>query len=206
MAHKSVSAMGKILPRQPVNKRGSNKWVDKITCFYFFNGTNEPRYHIDRLSVLTSCNAFASWTLCWLTLNPCVFFSDGPSICDTSDHWCERDWLLNCCKMILINIKVMPYTCILVEHVLYVLSCAVSFGSRRLHINPHPHMRGPCGPRKTLPGAPVAFFGTPEPTVHLIVHNTEPLSQTTLFFPPGTVMALKPWHNALSALGSVQTP
>ncbi len=73
-------------------------------------------------------------------------------------------------------------------------------------INPHPHMRGPCVPLKTLPGAPAAFFGTPEPTVYLIVHNTEPLSQTTLFFPSGTVMALKPWHNAISALGSVRTP
>ena len=67
-------------------------------------------------------------------------------------------------------------------------------------------MRGPCGPRKTLPGAPAAFFGTPEPTVYLIVHNTGPLSQSTLFFPSGTVMALKPWHNALLALGSMRTP
>ncbi len=24
-------------------------------------------------------------------------------------------------------------------------------------------MRGPCGPRKTLPGGPAAFFGTAEP-------------------------------------------
>ena len=53
-------------------------------------------------------------------------------------------------------------------------------------------MRGPYGPRKTLPGAPAAFFGTPEPMVYLIVHNTEPLSQTTLFFPSGTAMALQP--------------
>ncbi len=69
------------------------------------------------------------------------------------------------------------------------------------------HMRGPCGPKKTLPGASAAFFGTPEITVHLIVRNTKPLSQTTLFFPSGTVIALKPWHNsALSALGSVRTP
>ncbi len=29
-------------------------------------------------------------------------------------------------------------------------------------------MWGPCGPRKTLPGAPVAFFGTPKPTVYLV--------------------------------------
>ena len=27
-------------------------------------------------------------------------------------------------------------------------------------------MQGPCGPRKTLPGAPAAFFGTPEPAVY----------------------------------------
>ncbi len=74
------------------------------------------------------------------------------------------------------------------------------------YLNPHPHMRGPCGPRKTLLGAPAAFFGTPEPTVYLIVHNTIPLSQTTLIFPSSTVMALKPWHDALSALGSVRTP
>ncbi len=67
-------------------------------------------------------------------------------------------------------------------------------------------MRGPCGPQKTLPGGPAAFFGTPKPTVYLIVHNTEPLSQTTLFFPSGIAMALKPWHYALSALGSVRTP
>ncbi len=73
-------------------------------------------------------------------------------------------------------------------------------------LNPHPHMRGPCGPQKTLTGAPAAIFGTPEPTVYLIVHNTGLLSQTTLFFPSGTVMALKPWHNASSALGSVRTP
>ncbi len=52
-------------------------------------------------------------------------------------------------------------------------------------------MRGTCGPRKTLPGVPAAFFGTPEPTVYLIVHNTEPLSQTTLFFSSDIAMALK---------------
>ncbi len=40
-------------------------------------------------------------------------------------------------------------------------------------------MRGPCGPRKTLPGDPAAFFGTPEQIVCLIVHNSEPLSKTT---------------------------
>ncbi len=59
-------------------------------------------------------------------------------------------------------------------------------------------MRGPCGPRKTLPCSPAAFFGIPEPTLYLIVHNTEPLFHTTLFFHYGTAMALKPWHNALS--------
>ncbi len=40
------------------------------------------------------------------------------------------------------------------------------------YINPHPHMRGPCGPRKTLPGGPEDVFGTPEPMVHLIVQTS----------------------------------
>ncbi len=43
------------------------------------------------------------------------------------------------------------------------------------YINPHPRMRGPCGPQKTSPGAYVVIIGIPEPRIYLIVHNTEPL-------------------------------
>ena len=46
---------------------------------------------------------------------------------------------------------------------------------KKITFNPRPHMRGPCGPRKTLPGAPAAFFGTPEPTLHLIFKSHQML-------------------------------
>ena len=49
-------------------------------------------------------------------------------------------------------------------------------------INPHPLMRGPCGPRhgprKTLPGALAAVIRISEPMVCLFIQNNEPLHCT----------------------------
>ncbi len=58
-------------------------------------------------------------------------------------------------------------------------------------------MRGPCGPRKTLPGAPEAFFGSAEPTVHLIPNIKHPTAVPCFAYLP---------NYSTLFLGSVRTP
>ena len=75
-----------------------------------------------------------------------------------------------------------------------------------VNLNPHPRMRGPCGPQKTSPGAYAVIIGIPEPRIYLIVHYTEPLYCTTKFFHSGIPMSHKVLHYATAALGSMRTP
>ncbi len=49
-------------------------------------------------------------------------------------------------------------------------------------LNPYPHMRGPCGPRKTLPGGPAVFFGTPEPSIQQWSHGLHTFQTTLVSF------------------------
>ena len=72
--------------------------------------------------------------------------------------------------------------------------------------NPHPRMRGPCGPQRDSPGAYAVIIGIPEPRVYLIVHHTELLYCTTKFFRPGIPMPHNALHYGMVAAGSVRTP
>ena len=60
--------------------------------------------------------------------------------------------------------------------------CFENEGLLKVMINPHTNMRGPRGPRKTLKAAQTVIIGISEPTLYVIIHNTEPLSQGALFF------------------------
>ena len=94
-------------------------------------------------------------------------------------------------------------------HVLKKCHIAVSqptWVSHIMPLNPHPLMRGPCGPRKTLSGTCSVVIGIPERTVYLIVHNTEPLHCINVIFTLAYVHLLTDSINATAAPGSVRTP
>ena len=74
------------------------------------------------------------------------------------------------------------------------------------HLNPHPRMRGPCGPQRDSPGAHAVIIGIPEPRVYLIIHYTKPLHCTTKFFHSVISMSHNALHYATAAAGSVRTP